>query len=305
MKNIGSLLLLSITLLVSAEWEIDYDLTYEAVLDGNIGQNITEEFSWYSSPKVGVSLDADFGRGELALSNRSTFENYLQKRSSVLNSPLIYPSLSYEYDFGTYETDIDLSLAGYYSHDYIVTKLSYRLDWDHRFELSERLDMDIYLRGMYNDYGDDDRDGLRYNTDLSFDRDIEHTLLGSLIFDDVRISVKSEFNSAKNDTASYAQIEGAADLDFEIRRVDIDLGASLRKKVYGAEKINPHSGVTVTPVNRYLYTSMGIGIPLFGNFDLDLDGKLRFKESTYPTFDYDRHTLGVALSWDGSRELFR
>jgi hypothetical protein len=303
MKYLYILVLLCSAAAGAAEWELDYDLTYEAVIDGNIGQNIMEEFSWYSSPQIGLALDADFGRGELNLRNNSTFENYLQKRSSLLNRPLIYPSAAWEYDFGSYETDIALSLAGYYSHTYRVTKLSYRVDWDHRFELFDQLDMDIDLRSMYNDYGDDDSDGMRYSTDVAFDRDIERVLLGSLVLDDTKLSVNGEFNTAHNDTASYRQIEAAADIDFEIHEVDLDLGASLRKKTYGADKTHPHSGLSVRPVNRYFYTWMGVGFPLFGNFELDIDGKLRFKDSTYPTFDYDRHTLDISLSWGDSSEL--
>ncbi|MGM0461511.1 MAG: hypothetical protein ACQEQ4_03730 [Fibrobacterota bacterium] len=303
MKYVCTLVLLCVAAAATAEWELDYDLTYEAVIDGNIGQNIMEEFSWYSSPQIGLSLEADFGRGELTLRNKSTFENYLQKRSSLLNRPLIYPSAAWEYDFGSYETDIALSLAGYYSHTYRITRRSYRLDWDHRFELSERLDMDIDLRSMYNDYGDDDSDGMRYTADLDLDRDIELTLMGPVIFDDIKLSLTGENNTANNDTASYWQIEAATDIDFEIHEVDLDLGASLRKKTYGADKTHPHTGLPIRPVNRYFYTWMGVGFPLFGNFELDIDGKFRFKDSTYPTFDYDRHTLDISLSWDGSREL--
>lgn len=294
MKKIVLLLTL-VGLLCAKGPSLKYRLELDGYYDSNIGQNITEEASAYVTPSLGLGLTVPVGEVDILAGGTITYENHLQKRLSTLNAPFLLPYLGVRAKFGPINSTLRGRYAAYYSHTFVVSKLSYRVELDNRINLKKKRSLNLDLGLQYNDYYTNSSDGMRYATELSFRKRFSKKVIASIepFFD-------GEFNRAKSDTASYDQVELGLKTGFDLQVVDADLSLSAKKKKYGASYEHPHTTEIFTSENKYAVGSLTFSKTIKKKVRLSLGGKLRFKDSTNPTMDYDRHTLAFSIRWSDS-----
>lgn len=285
------ILLMSVSMAVANSVSLKYKVEVDGYYDSNIGQNVTEESSLYAVPSVGLSLAVPLGPIDLLAGGTITYENYLQKRLATLNAPFLLPYMGVKGEFGPLSTTLRARYAVYYSYTFVVAKLSYRLESDNRISLKKRRYLHINGGVMYNDYASSSSDGMRYTTELSYEKRYRKLITS------VEPFLEGEFNRAKSDTASYDQLEVGLKSGFDLNIIDADLSVSLKSKTYGASYEHPHTMELFTPRNKYVEANVSLSRKIFKKMKIALSGKMRFKSSTNPTMDYDRHTIGLTLRW--------
>lgn len=286
------LLLCLVSLLFAKGATLKYRLELDGFYDSNVGQNITEESSVYVTPSLGLGLTIPAGSVSVLAGGTVTYENHLQKRLSTLNAPFLHPYVGMRAKIGPVTSTFRGRYAVYYSHTFVVSKLSYRAELDNRISLKKGRVLNLDLGLMYNDYYTNSSDGMRYTTALSYRKRFKKGILSS-----VEPFVDGEFNRAKSDTASYNQIELGVKTDFDLKVLNAGIALSAKKKIYGAAYEHPHTTEIFTPENTYAVGLLTLSKEIQKKLRLSLSGKLRFKDSTNPTMDYDRHTLTFSIRW--------
>lgn len=299
MKIVLFLLCLS-TILLANGITLKYKVEVDGYYDSNIGQNITEESSLYATPSLGLSFLLPVGKSmDILAGGTVTYENYLQKRLATLNTPFILPYVGFRADIGPLTSTLRGRYAAYYSHTFVVAKTSYRLELDNQFRLKRKRYLWFNVGLMYNDYSTNSSDGMRYTTELLFQKRFKKRLLSSVV-----PFFEGEFNRANSDTASYDQFELGIRGGFDLKILNASVALSAKSKTYGASYEHPHSMELFTPKNKYAIGSLTLSKKIAKRLKISMTGKLRFKDSTNPTMDYDRHTIGLSIRWSDLLFLF-
>lgn len=289
------IVLLFIGLCIIPLWakpSLKYKVQLKGYFDSNIGQNITEESSFYGTPSLGMALSVPVKKIAFLMGGSVTYENYLQKRLATLNSPFLYPYAGIRIKTKKFSSSFKAKYAAYYSHTFVVAKTSYRLTLENNFRLKKGLYLTLDGGVMYNDYATNSSDGYRYTTALSVKKSWRKKVISK-----VEPFFEGEFNKAKSDTASYDQLEAGIATDFDFNIFQAGISASLKRKEYGASYEHPHTNLLFTPINKYAVFSLAISKEVIKGLKISLTGKNRFKSSTNPTMDYDRHTITLSLLW--------
>jgi hypothetical protein len=107
-------------------------------------------------------------------------------------------------------------------------------------------------------------------------------------------------NDARSDSSSYHRFELRVGGEVKIARAELNLYGEIRQKRYDGVVLNRRTGEHIEPLNRYLYGGGKLEVAVWRGLSAGLEGKLRFKNSTYPPYDYDRYSAGLFVRWAGT-----
>lgn len=276
--------------------ELYYSIAGEGTYDTNVPQNATEYAGWYLAPSLYLKLGSTNERNPLSVWAGVNYENHVQERSAVLNPPSARAGVSLDFDRPAFEIGFDLSYASYHYATWEIARNRYRLDIDLDKALG-RNTLFLHAENMVNDYGDNDDDGVRLEGTLGWRYDPRVLKSQRLALRHIGISAQVEHNNAGSDTSSYLYGKAAVDGEIKLGMFALELAGGVAYRKYQGIRRHPHTRALLYPENKYVIANAEFEVPLPLNFELALRGKLRFKTSTYPSYEYDRHTVGARLTW--------
>jgi hypothetical protein len=274
-----------------------YSIAGEITYDTNVPRNITEHAGWYPAPSLFAKLGSNNERNPLSVWAAVNYENHVEERSAVLNPPFARGGVSLDFSPPVIDIALDLSYASYHYPTWEITRNRYRLDIGITKHIGRRT-LYLHTENMVNDYGDNDDDGVRVEATLGWRHDLRVLKSQKLALRDVGLSGQVEHNAARSDSASYVYGRMRVDGEVKLGAVALELGAAAAYRKYRGIREHPHTREKLYPENTYLFADSELTFPLPLNFELALRGKLRFKTSTYPSYEYDRHTVGIRLRWN-------
>lgn len=293
--------------------KVDYSVSAGYIYDSNIGQNTNEVGKGYFVPEGYLQLNGE--KTPLFVKVASVYENYLTERSPVLNSPFLTISGGAGLGKKKFSYDTELRAALYFGQSaqdraeggqepvsWAPAKNSYR--WYNDFEMRMKRHRFILETQMQlNDYGDDGKDGFRLILEPEYQYRVKSKK--SVKFTKFSFLPEYEGNFVKEDQFSYHYfgIGGGAGMKFW--ETSLNLSLSYATKQFLGWMAHPHTGELIDVSNSYFYTSGSYTIPLVADLSLRFHGKLRFKESNNPGFEWNRHTVGAKLVWRSTFGKFR
>lgn len=291
--------------LISAE--LQYKLSVGYVYDSNIGQNTNEVGKSYFVPEGYLKLKGE--KVPLFLKVASTYENYLTERSPVLNSPFL--TVSGGGEFGkkklTYNTELRASLyygqsaqdridGGTEPTSWAPAKNSYR--WYNDFELKlKRQRIKLGTQMQLNDYGVDGKDGFRLILEPEYQYRFKVKKKDKVKLRYLSLMPEFEGNYVKSDVYSYNYFAIGAGAGFKLWRSTLFTSVTYASKDFIGWVEHPHTSDLIDVKNRYVYTYGSWSMPIVADLSVKVKGKLRFKDSTNPSYDWNRHTIGIDLVW--------
>lgn len=283
---------------LDAALKVRYTLTGEGTYDSNIPQNITEYAGWYYTPSLWVKAYSTEENMPFSVWGRAVYENYLHQRSPILNPPLGAAGLEYDFEKGIFEFDGGVDIGSYYSPDWILTKMKIGADASLEFDLDPNVIM-IKASGARYDYGDDDDDAIRMEGELEYCYDFRVLKRHNFMIRELGVAFEGEYNQARSDTSTYMKTGAGLFTELKIFFADLKLdGEYDYKKYYGLQE-KPADETLIYPENTYYKFSGSLEIPVWRELSFDLRGALYLKDSTFPSYDYDRYTVSMRFQWHG------
>jgi hypothetical protein len=287
----------------SAALRADYAVEMEGTYDSNVPQNITEYAGWYGSPQLYLKLSSSGSGLPLAVWGRLTYENYIKERSAILNSPFSTGGLRLNVDGKVLSFDLEVQGALYYSERWQLAKLRYGPE----ARLRQRLDRHVISQRAkvyrYN-YGDNSDDCWRSTGSIGYVYDFRVLKSQNIMVREAGVQAEGEYSDARSDTSTYLLLNGQVGGALKLWAVDLDLSGGYKYRRYYGLKQLPEDGTTVYPENTYVTVDGKLSFPIWRDLSGYVRGVLRFKNSTYAPYDYDRYTAHAGLRWRSSVELF-
>ncbi len=308
MKKLLLPLIVAPLLLTAAE--LDYKLSAGYVYDSNIGQNITEVGKGFITPQVALKLQGE--KIPLFLKATSTYENYLTERSPVLNSPFLAFSAGGDWKTKKFKYGTELRASLYYGQSaqenadgtddpvsWASAKNSYR--WYNDFGLRfKRQRILLNTQMQINNYGDNGKDGFRLILEPEYQYRFKVKKSDNIKVRYLSLLPEFEGNYVKSSPFSYNYTAIGAGANVKIWKSSLYMSISYATKNFLGEVEHPQTGEMLKVENNYFYTYGSLSIPIVADLSLKINGKLRFKESTNPSYEWNRHTVGAKLVWSST-----
>ncbi len=282
--------------------DVYYSLGTDITYDTNLPQNITAYADWYAAPALYVKLSGSGKRNPFSLWASSNYENHLRERSATLSTPFLHAGFSLEFQPGLWELDFDGSYAAYAYRTWEIARNRMEAEME-MVRFVKQHELGLKLTGMYNDYGDDDDDGIRARGRFEYIYDFRVLKSQTLAIRDYGAFISGEINEARSDSSDYLDIEAGIGAEIKLGLFSLELGGAVSRREYGGVRKHPE-GFLVSPRNRYYKGDIELEIPMPWELDLDIGTRLRFKDSTYPSYDYDYHSVYSQLTWRSSFRMF-
>ncbi len=304
---IKSLLLIISAIMMAFAGKFDYRISAGYLYDSNIGQNITEEGKGYFVPEASLKF-----RGEkvpLFIKVASTYENYITERSPVLNSPFLAFSAGGDWGNKTFKYGTEFRASLYFGQSsqersdgsdkpvfWAPAKNSYRWYNDFKWKVNRHRFM-FNSQMQINDYAETDQDGFRLSLEPSYQYRFSIKKSDNIKFRYLELLPEFEGNYVNSSIYSYTYLAIGAGTNLKLWKTSLYMSLSYASKEFHGEMKHPHTGELIKAKNNYFYSYGSFTIPIVSDLSLKINGKLRFKSSSNPSFDWNRHTIGAKLVW--------
>lgn len=289
---------------------VNYKISVDYIFDSNISRNISEEGRSYPLPSLDMKLLSP-GKFPLYLKGALAFDSYLKEREFDDNSPFVEIGFgtdlkkkklkfsseiigAYYMGFG-YETENDEE-----SWKAVIRKAL----WDNKISYKKkRKTIALNIIGGVDDYGKDvdgiksDKSGYLFIAEPSFTYKLKKDKDQKIGVKDITLSFEYEYKDCYNRKGDYNRFTIPLSFSFKFLRTDIETELAISKKLYQNEREDDLINKNVTPYYNRITVGTDISIPLISNLSIIAGGKLRYRDSNWRSFDYNRHTCHLQLLW--------
>lgn len=314
MNSIKLLLLLTLPLFASDILRYYCSIQYH--FDTNIGQNIVAEKGSYLYPEMGVEL-YPFRKRNICFWLNTAYDSHVLKRDFDDNSPIVEGGvlLGFKRDKSYYSLNVlgeqYVGMHVYTSEDnynsyknWVPVLRTVGIDAEVKWRLGKvRPSMEI--EAIYQDFAEEGEDStvsddalvlsfepaLCYKTKKS-KSPISLTRLDGLL--------GYEFKHSENDEKKYHRWGISLINKLQFFRGELDIGLTYSRKHYLDFRKFSATGDMILPKVTYVNIESEICVPIIAGFEFWLGGELRFRDGTYPTHTYDRHTAYTGITWKSS-----
>lgn len=316
------LILLKISDVLSNEkkrTELVYSASVDLMFDSNIGQNINEENAIYVVPRLYFKLK-DFTALPWYIKTNFVYDAYQQNRVPTLASPFVKIGTGFDFKKKQFSYKPELSALLYLAmnvdkvgdnyedvvdvESFVSVKRSIRLTNNVIINLKEnKISILNYIRR--NDYGEDAIEDSRDEWRIGLKPVFKHKFR---ILKKDKVKIKSistyfeyEGNFSIDESENFHLIQVALGLDFKLLRMSLHISPALSQKKYTLETTHPHDDeIKIIPNNKYFKLESNLNIPIISDLKFVIGGKVRFKNSNNPMYDYNRNTCYARLKWESS-----
>lgn len=289
---------------------VNYRVSFDYIFDSNISRNISEEGKSYPLPSIDMKLLSP-GKFPLYLKGSLAFDNYLKEREYDDNSPFV--KVGFGTDVKKKRFKFSSEIAGAYfmgfgyedENDKESWKAVIRTaSWDNSFSYKKkRKIVALNIVGGVDDYGKEangiknDKSGYLLIAEPSFTYKLKKDKEKKIRLKDIKLSFEYEYKDCYNRENDYNRF--TIPLSFEVKffRADIETELSISKKLYINERDDNVLNNNVIPYYNRITVGSDISIPLISNLSIVAGGKLRYRDSNWRSFDYNRHTCHLLLQW--------
>jgi len=296
------LTILTGTLLPLIGAELDYGVSVGYIYDSNIGQNINEFGKGYVVPDGFIKLKGTkvplFGKVAVV------YDNYLEERSPLLNSPFLSVSTGTEIRKEKFSYDGIVKGALFYGKSadsgFVPVKNSARLINDFSWKIAKHHQVELNTEMQANDYATTASDAFRLTVDPVYQYKFSVKKSEKVKFRSVSLCPEYEGNFAVSESESYTTGGVAIGSELKLWRTSLETSAGWASKKYKGTSAVTSTGDAESVHSTYLTIDGGYTVPIVSDLSFKVDGKLRFKNSNSASSDYDRHTIGAKLAWNSS-----
>lgn len=303
-------LLLILFTISESEDVLNYSASLGFIFDTNISRNITESNRAYIIPELDFTFNSPNGI-PLFLNGKLAFDHYLKERDFDDNSPFVVLGLGikkhkkklaftsqvfgeYYMGFG-FETDSDNeSWKAVERAAFVETELAYK---------KKKRIFSLNIKGGIEDYGKDenglknDKTGYVFESMPSFNYKFKKKKGKKVRVKNVGIAFRYELKDAFFREDDFNRFSIPVKLQMKIYKFNIESEVEVSKKLYQNERINELTNNIVSPYYNRLSLGADISVPLVSHLSVNVGGKLRFRDSNWASFNYNRHTCHLFLTW--------
>lgn len=298
---------------------LDYSASIEFMFDSNIGQNINEENAAYVIPRLSFKLN-DFTTIPWYIKTSLMYDAYQQKQVPTLASPFVNVGTGFNFRKGKLNYKPEISALLYVAmnvdkvgekyddnvimENFIPVKRTIRLKNDISINMKRnKFSLLSFIRR--NDYGEEDaldsRDEWRVGIKPIYKHKFKILKKDKVKIRSLSSLVEYEGNFSNDLSENYNLVNVALGMELKMFRMSFNILPSLSQKRFTTEIDHPHDdGRKIIPINKYFKLNSSLKIPIISDLGVVIGGKLRFKNSNNPTYDYNRHTFYVRLKWDST-----
>lgn len=308
-KTIIILILLTICSIFSKE-VLNYSVSLDYVFDSNISRNIYNNSDHYIIPALNIRLNSPhkipfYLKGSLA------YDNYLRAREYDDNSPFMV--LGVGYDDGSKRLKLCSEVYGEYYMGFGVENGAEAETWKAVIRTAKwnnvlsykkkRKIISLEVEGGIQEYAKEEgniKNGkTAYLIELnpSFYYKFKKKKKTKVRVKKIGLEFKYELQDAYLRKYDFSRFSIPANLRIKLFRMDINTEVELAKKLYQHSRKDNIENKQIIPYYNRLCLSSEITIPLISHFKLSFGGKLRYRNSNWRGFDYDRHTAHLLLKW--------
>lgn len=299
---------------------IDYHTSIEYQFDSNIGQNITEEPGGYVIPNIGLSF-YPIKKAPMYFTADLVFDCYVKERDFDDNSPLINGGIGIKLSTKKLKYLTNFSLKQFVgmnayspmdsissSKDWISVLRIYSLKNNFGRKLNNNR-INIKTKISLIDYGDivtdsgrikNEEDAYNLNISPSYQYNFKFKSKAPFKFKNVTLKFNYEGNFAQCEEEKYNRFTATIGTNFKLLITIFSLDAAYSQKRYTTQRIHPNSNKLIDIKTNYFIIKPNLTIPIISDLFIEIGGKLRFRNSNYPTYDYDRHTAYSRILWNSS-----
>lgn len=316
--------LILITLLfihsLNASSLLEYSASVEYQFDSNIGQNTTEVPGGYVTPNIAVTL-YPIKNIPIFLYTDLVFDSYITERNFDDNSPLIDGGIGIKLGTKKFKYITAISFKQFIgmnvytpndsigsSSDWISTLRTYTLKNDFRKKIKKsRVDLKTEISLI--DYGDNvtdsgtiknEKDAFNLNISSSYQHDFKFNKDIPARVKNVTLKLNYEGNFAYGEEEAFNKLTGTIGTDLKLLITTLSLDLSYSQKIYNTKRNHPNTNDLIDLKTNYIIIKSDITIPIISDLFIEVGGKLRFRNSNYPTYDYNRHTAYARILWNSS-----
>ncbi len=285
-----------------AELTLTPTVSFEYVYDSNLPQNITGYGDHYGTPALKLRLYRSHKTTPLMFWVGCAYQNYLKKRSSILNEPVFDINGLIKRRVRVMEFKLVGSYADYRSPQWHMVKAKYRLDPSFELELG-RNELTFAIPVEWRDYGQrknnvsdaesadvSDDDALEIQGEISYVYDFKVFKSQRFAVRDIGLDAEYVHRLAMDD-GDYQAIDVGLEVEIKAGRFAFEPHIGGEYRVYDARDKNTRTEELVRRVNRYLNMGMDIEFELTDWAALNAGGVYKSKKSTYSLYTYDRYVL--------------
>lgn len=289
---------------------LDYTISLDYIFDSNISRNVNEFNKDYLLPEIDFKLTSP-NKIPFYLKGQLAFDHYLRERDFDDNSPFV--SLGVGVNAGKKKLNLSSEIFGEYYMGFGYEKETDSESWNAVIRIAKWNNDVIYkkkrktfgfkLEAGILDYGKDKNDvksdKTAYAVEMapSFSYKFKKRTENKIRVKKVSAEFKYEFTDAYHRKNDFNRVSLPLSLNVKFFRADIDSEIELSKKLYKNERIESISNKVVLPYYNRITLGSDISIPLISNLSVIVGGKLRFRDSNWQQFDYNRHTCHLLLQW--------
>ena len=296
LRKINSILFVITLCSVSYSFSITTSVSGDLIYDTNIPQNITEYAGFYGIPKMHFSIENFEGFKPFSAWCSINYSNYLKQRSPTLGKSFLFTgaALTFRPAFVVMKTKYSFSLYLYPTWETARTR--HRLDQYIKFSfgshhLIPRINLDV------DDYGNNRYDGIDIDVSLEYRYRFRTLKRQNVTIRSASLQVEMLNDLADDTVVSYTEFSVSAKTELKFWQMTLDLTAEPALRKFKAKVPHPQRNTLLKAENKYIRVAWNLDIPIWRGFSANTNAKLQLKDSNNPTYDYNRHTFAIGLTW--------
>lgn len=307
--NVIIVIVFLVTAIFSKE-VLNYSLSADFIFDSNIERNLTEVNKPYILPTLDLQLISP-NNVPLYLTGSIAFDHYLKERDYDDNSP--FASLGLGFDKENKRIKFRSEISGQYymgfgyeigSEDESWKAVGRSADWDNRISYQrKRKKYSLRVVGGIEDYAKEvdsiknDKSGYKLDVIPSFIYKIKKKKDKAIRLKSVGLNFSYEYFDAFSREDDFQRFSIPLEFKLKFFRADIDNEIELCKKTFMNSRVEDITKQNIKPYYNRISFGTDISIPIIADFKIVAGGKLRFRDSNWSSFDYNRHTCHLLLQW--------
>ncbi len=280
--------------------------------DTNIEGTTSADSRGYFKPRLRVRL-FPFSDLPFYLQSEIIYDHYIRERDFDDNSPFISADIGFRPRGNKSRLYSEISYKHYMGY---VLEENEQENWRpvlKEFEFNNKIRMrvmrsnvDFILNARFNHFSSlyDNEPWEELGPSLETGAEITYLRIRckkskSFCLENIQSSFFYEYCGFEKIRRSYNMFTFGSGLNLKVLRTSINTFAKYSRKIYMQERDNDSVGTVVPYYNRY-DCGVLVTVPVIEYLDFRLGAKLRFRDSNWPNFDYDRHTFFIGLEWNSS-----
>lgn len=289
---------------------LDYKISLDYIFDSNISRNLSNYVDHYILPELDIKLNSP-QKVPLYLKGILAYDHYIRARDYDDNSPFL--TLGIGYNGGSKKLKLRSEILGEYYMAFGYEKglvneawkaVIRTAKWNNKLSYKKKRKLlSLEVEGGIQEYSKEDSNVRNNRTAYlleiipSFYYKFKKNKKAKVGLKRFGLEFKYELQDAYSGRYDFSRFSIPVNLRVKLFRVGIDSEIELTKKIYQNPREHDFENSMITPYYNRISLGSEISVPLISNFEIVVGGKLRYRDSNWNDFNYNRHTAHIELKW--------